>query len=109
MEKTHEDLTIGETNMPYEIKPLTEEEEALVEKKIIAYADAIAPLEPRTEEEQLIFRIADEKGRVLIQAAREKYPGLHPEKQHRSKAVSGVARRQGRRRDHRQGARSVLC
>ena len=49
--------------MKYEIKPLTEEEESLIEEKISAYADSMAPKEPHTEEEQLVFKITDgEKG-----------------------------------------------
>ena len=50
--------------MEYGITLLTEDEEALVEKKIMEYADAMAPPEPRTEEEQLVFKISDGEGRV---------------------------------------------
>ena len=46
-------------------KPLTEEEEALTEKKISEYCDSMAPPEPRTEEEQLVFKISDEKKNVI--------------------------------------------
>ncbi len=51
--------------MDYEIKPLTEEEESLVEEKISEYADSMAPSFPRTEEEKLVFKIADGEGDVL--------------------------------------------
>ena len=54
-----------ETNMNYEVKPLTEEEEHLIEKKINEYADSMAPSEPHTEEEQLIFKAEDEEGNVI--------------------------------------------
>ncbi len=48
-----------------EIKPLAEEEEALVEEKINAYADAMAPSFPHTDEEKLVFRVTDEEGAVI--------------------------------------------
>ncbi|MBR0082158.1 MAG: GNAT family N-acetyltransferase [Clostridia bacterium] len=51
--------------MQYTIQPLTEEEERLVEQKILAYADSKAPAEPHTEEEQLVFKVADEAGNLL--------------------------------------------
>ena len=51
--------------MNYEIKPLTGEEESFIEKKISQYADSMAPLEPHTEEEQLVFRITDEERNVI--------------------------------------------
>ena len=51
--------------MNFEEKPLTEEEEELVWKKIYEYANTMAPSEPRTEDEQLVFRIADGEGNVL--------------------------------------------
>ncbi len=53
------------TNMKYEIKPLTEEEEALIEEKINVYADSMAPSEPLTEEEQLVFKVEDEDKNVI--------------------------------------------
>lgn len=37
--------------MQIEMKPLSEEEESLVEEKINEYADSMAPAEPRTGEE----------------------------------------------------------
>ena len=49
----------------YEIKPLSEDEEALIEKKISEYADSMAPSEPHTEEEQLVFKVEDEEGKVI--------------------------------------------
>ena len=51
--------------MKYEMKPLTEEEESLILDKINAYADSMVPSESRTGEEQLVFRIADEAGKVI--------------------------------------------
>ncbi|MBQ6019493.1 MAG: GNAT family N-acetyltransferase [Clostridia bacterium] len=51
--------------MKYEIKPLTEEEENLIERKINGYADSMAPPEPRTEEEQLVFKVGDAEGNVI--------------------------------------------
>ena len=51
--------------MNFKMKPLTEEEERLVEEKILAYSDSMAPREPHTEEEQLVFKIADEEGMVI--------------------------------------------
>ena len=45
--------------MEFEIKPLTEEEESLVEEKISQYADSMAPAEMHTGEEQPVFREAD--------------------------------------------------
>lgn len=51
--------------MKYEIKPLTEEEETLIEKKINEYADSMAPSDPYTEEEQLVFKAEDENGTVI--------------------------------------------
>ena len=47
------------------MKPLTEEEESLIEKKINEYADSMAPSEPHTEEEQLVFRISDKERKVI--------------------------------------------
>ena len=51
--------------MKYEIKPLTEEEEAIIEKKIMEYANAMASSVPHTEEEQLIFKIENEKREII--------------------------------------------
>ena len=51
--------------MAYEIKPLTDEEENLVEKKINEYADSMAPSEPRTEAEKLVFKVENEEGAVI--------------------------------------------
>ena len=52
-------------NMKYEIKPLTEEEETFIEEKINVYADSMAPSEPHTEEEQLVFKVEDEGNNVI--------------------------------------------
>ena len=52
-------------NMKYEIKPLTEEEETFIEEKINVYADSMAPSEPHTEEEQLVFKVEDEDKNVI--------------------------------------------
>ena len=51
--------------MEYKIKSLTEEEEALIEEKINAYADSMAPSEPHTEEEQFVFKVEDEDKNVI--------------------------------------------
>ena len=51
--------------MNYETRPLTGEEEVLIEKKINQYADSMAPLEPHTEEEQLVFRVTDEERKII--------------------------------------------
>ncbi|MBR6165197.1 MAG: GNAT family N-acetyltransferase [Clostridia bacterium] len=51
--------------MKYEMKPLTEEEEVLIEKKISEYADSMAPSEPHTKEEKLVFKITDEENNVV--------------------------------------------
>lgn len=51
--------------MNYEIKALTTEEERLIEKKIKEYADSMAPSEPHTEEEQLVFKVSNEEGIVI--------------------------------------------
>ncbi len=49
--------------MPYEIKPLTEEEESYITKKIGEYAYTVATPEPGTpEEEQMIFWAEDKDG-----------------------------------------------
>ena len=52
-------------NMKYEIKPLTKEEETFIEEKINVYADSMAPSEPHTEEEQLVFKVEDEDKNVI--------------------------------------------
>ena len=54
-----------ETDMHLETRPLTGEEEDLIEKKIGEYADSMAPSEPHTAEEQLVFRIPDGEGNVI--------------------------------------------
>ena len=51
--------------MKYEIIPLTEEEEALIEQKINAYADTMAPPEPHTAEEQLVFKVEGDEGNII--------------------------------------------
>ena len=52
-------------NMKYEIKPLTEEEETFIEEKINVYGDSMAPSEPHTEEEQLVFKVENEDKNVI--------------------------------------------
>ena len=49
----------------YEIRPLAEEEETLIENKINEYADSMAPPNPHTEEEQLVFKAEDEGGNII--------------------------------------------
>ena len=51
--------------MEYETKPLTGEEEALIEEKINEYADSMAPSEPATREERLVFKAENEDGKVI--------------------------------------------
>ena len=51
--------------MDFAVKPLTEEEEDLIGKKISEYADSMAPAFPHTEEEQLVFKAEDEEGKVI--------------------------------------------
>lgn len=51
--------------MKYEMKPLTEEEESLVENKINEYADSMAPQVHRTEEESLVFKIVNGNGDII--------------------------------------------
>ena len=51
--------------MKYEIQPLTSQEKCLIKKKIHAYVDCIAPDEPHTEEEQLVFRIKNEEDKTI--------------------------------------------
>lgn len=51
--------------MNFETKPLTEEEETLIEEKISKYADTMAPSFPRTKEEQLIFKAEDGEGKII--------------------------------------------
>ena len=47
------------------IKPLTGEEESLIKKRINEYADSMAPSEPHTEEERLIYKVTDEDGGII--------------------------------------------
>ena len=51
--------------MNLETKPLTEDEEALVEEKINEYGDSQVPQIPHTEEEQLVYKVQDEEGKVI--------------------------------------------
>ena len=51
--------------MDCEIRPLTEEEEILIGEKINGYADSMAPAEPHTEEERLVYKIENEDGAVI--------------------------------------------
>ena len=52
-------------DMKYEIRPLTGEEETFIEEKINVYADSMAPSEPHTEEERLVFKVEDEGNNVI--------------------------------------------
>jgi len=49
----------------YEIKPLTEEEAKIIGKKISEYADSMAPKEPHTEEDQFVFKVENEEGKMI--------------------------------------------
>ena len=51
--------------MDFESKPLTEEEEDLINQRIIAYGDSIAPASPHTKAEQLVFKVEDAQGAVI--------------------------------------------
>lgn len=51
--------------MEYETKPLSQEEEKDIENKINAYADSMAPAEPCTEEERLVFKVTNEEGAII--------------------------------------------
>ena len=51
--------------MNFETKTLTEDEEALVEEKINEYGDSQVPQIPHTEEEQLVYKVQDEEGKVI--------------------------------------------
>ncbi len=51
--------------MKFETRPVTEEEEGLIEQKILAYADSMAPANPRTGEERLVFKAEDGEGTVI--------------------------------------------
>ena len=51
--------------MEFDIKPLSEEEESIIEEKINRYADSMAQSEESTAEDRLVFKVADEEGRVI--------------------------------------------
>ena len=51
--------------MAFKIRPLTEEEEILVGKRIMEYADSMACSPHRTEEETLVFKVEDGNGNIL--------------------------------------------
>ena len=51
--------------MKYEINPLSDDEEKLIEEKINEYADSMALPEPHTMEEQLVFKAEDEEGKII--------------------------------------------
>lgn len=51
--------------MDFKTMPLTGEEEGLIEKKIIQYADSMAPSFPHTERESLVFKAEDGEGKVI--------------------------------------------
>ena len=58
----------------YEILPMTEDEEDLIEEKINAYADSMAPAEPHTEEKQIVFKAEDEEGNIVAGCIVHVYP-----------------------------------
>ncbi len=51
--------------MEYKLENLTEEEAKIIGKKISEYADSMAPKEPHTEEEQFVFKIENEEGKMI--------------------------------------------
>ena len=54
-----------EHKMNYEIRPLPEEEEELVQEKVYEYANAMAPSEPHTKEDQLVYKVENEVGSII--------------------------------------------
>ena len=48
--------------MKYDIKPCTEEDEDFIEEKLDAINHSIVPQEEGAEDEELVFKIADDKG-----------------------------------------------
>ncbi|MBR5708662.1 MAG: GNAT family N-acetyltransferase [Oscillospiraceae bacterium] len=46
----------------FEVRPLDEGDEDLIERNVNEYADSKAPAEPRTEDERLVFRASDGEG-----------------------------------------------
>ena len=51
--------------MEFEIRPLSEEEESIIEEKINRYADSMAQSEACTAEDRLVLKVADDEGRVI--------------------------------------------
>ena len=51
--------------MKFDIKPLAEEEESLIEGYVNNYASSMAPAKPHTEEESLVFKIENEEGKII--------------------------------------------
>ena len=51
--------------MSFEIKPLAPEEADLIEEKIDANDDLIAPPVPGAKDEEIVFKIEDEKGNII--------------------------------------------
>lgn len=52
-------------HIEYETKPLSEGDEDLIEEKIGTYADSVAPAEPHTKEERLVFKAENAEGTVI--------------------------------------------
>ncbi len=48
----------------FEVRPLEEGDEDLLEKYVSEFADSMAPAEPRTENERLVFRASDAEGNI---------------------------------------------
>ncbi|MBQ3729754.1 MAG: GNAT family N-acetyltransferase [Spirochaetales bacterium] len=51
--------------MEYDIKPCTEEDEDFIEEKLDAINHSIVPQEEGAEDEELVFKIADDKGSTI--------------------------------------------
>ena len=51
--------------MKYDIKPCTEEDADFIEEKLDAINHSIVPQEEGAEDEELVFKIADDKGSTI--------------------------------------------
>ena len=56
---------LGEIEMKYDIKPCTEEDEDFIEEKLDAINYSIVPPEEGAEDEELVFKIADDEGKTI--------------------------------------------
>lgn len=56
---------LGEIEMKYDIKPCTEEDEDFIEEKLDAINHSIVPPEEDGENEDIVFKIADDEGNTI--------------------------------------------